>query len=248
MGSLEGGSLNVYQLAICDDSKPDADYVSLLAQQWARERGIALQISVYPSAEAFLFGYEEDKSFDILLLDIEMGEMDGITLAKGIRKENERLQIVFVTGFSDFMAEGYEVSALHYLMKPVAVDKLSLVLDRAIKNLQKAQKTVVIDAGGEKLRLPVDQIFYVEAFAHHTMFVLEDRQLQVNRAISEVEKILTRDMVRCHRSYLVGLRHIDRITKDCVILDNGTELPLSRGCYATVNQAFLNYYKEAAQK
>ena len=108
-----------YRAAVCDDSPIDAGYVLGLLKSWARERGVPLQTERFPSAEAFRFRYEEDKTFDLLLLDIEMGQMDGVALAKAVRRENETVQIVFVTGYSDYIAEGYEVAALHYLMKPV---------------------------------------------------------------------------------------------------------------------------------
>ena len=83
---------------------------------------------MFPSAESFLFDYAEQKNYDFLLLDIEMPSMNGVELAQKIRQENNAVQIIFITGYSDFMAEGYEVSALHYLMKPVSFDKLSKVL------------------------------------------------------------------------------------------------------------------------
>lgn len=79
----------------------------------------------HDSAEKFLFHYADDKAWDILLLDIEMGAMDGVTMAKRVRQDNEAVQIVFITGYSDYIAEGYEVAALHYLMKPVNKDRHS---------------------------------------------------------------------------------------------------------------------------
>ena len=83
----------------------------------------------------FCLHYAEHKDYDILLLDIEMEGMDGISLAKKLRQENDQVQIVFVTGFPDFMAQGYEVSALHYLLKPLEEEALCRVLDRAAANL-----------------------------------------------------------------------------------------------------------------
>lgn len=106
-----------YRVAIVDDSNIDAEYVQSILKDWAQDRQAGVQAQRFVSAENFLFHYADDKAWDILLLDIEMGTMDGVSLAKRIRKENELVQIVFITGFPDFMAEGYEVSALHYLMK-----------------------------------------------------------------------------------------------------------------------------------
>ena len=117
-----------YRVAIVDDSNIDAEYVQSIVNAWARERQAGVQTQRFASAENFLFHYAEDKEWDILLLDIEMGAMDGISLAKRIRQDNETVQIVFVTGFGDYISEGYEVSALHYLMKPVKQEKLFAVI------------------------------------------------------------------------------------------------------------------------
>ena len=123
-------------IAICDDNPADAAYVQHLLTQWAEARGADCQVELFSSAERFLFRYDEDRSFDILLLDVEMGGMDGVTMARRVRRDNQSVQIVFITGYSDYIAEGYDVAALHYLMKPVSREKLFSVLDRAAEQLQ----------------------------------------------------------------------------------------------------------------
>ena len=231
-----------YRIAICDDNPQDAAFVQNILDRWSAERGTELRVERFPSAESFLFRYEEDKAWDILLLDIEMGEMDGVTLAKRIRPGNESVQIVFITGFADFVAEGYEVAALHYLMKPVREEKLFAVLDRAAAAMQKTERMILLNVDGEMVRLPVSKICYVEAFAHSASIVTESKTLSVKQSISELEQQLGTDFVRCHRSYLVGLRHIARLSKSEVLLDSGKSLPLSRGAAQQVHKAFISYY------
>ena len=111
-----------YRVAIVDDSIVDAAFVEDILKVWANNRQVVVQPERFDSAEKFLFRYADDKAWDILLLDIEMGAMDGVTMAKRVRQDNEAVQIVFITGYSDYIAEGYEVAALHYLMKPVNQD------------------------------------------------------------------------------------------------------------------------------
>ena len=231
-----------YRVAIVDDSVVDAEYVSSILNSWAQLRKLIVQAEVFPSAESFLFHYAEDKAWDILLLDIEMGAMDGVTMAKRVRLDNEAVQIVFITGFADYISEGYEVSALHYLMKPVKQDKLFAVLDRAIAAMQKTERVILLSVGGEMLRLPVSQVQYVEAFSHAVAIVTGTDTIQVKMSISEIEKMLGDGFIRSHRSYLVGLKHISRLSKAEAILDNGKSLPLSRSAAGTVHKAFISYY------
>ena len=231
-----------YRVAIVDDSKTDAEFVQGILNSWAEQRLANIQAEVFPSAEAFLFRYAEDKNWDILLLDIEMGAMDGVTMAKRVRQENQSVQIVFITGFADYISEGYEVSALHYLMKPVKQEKMFAVLDRAVAAMQKTERVILLPADGEMLRLPVGQVQYMEAFSHTVAIVTGTETIQVKMPISEVEKILGDGFIRCHRSYLVGLKHIARLSKTEVVLDNGKSLPISRSAAASVHKAFISYY------
>ena len=241
-GNVKDGEHMAYRIAILDDSKTDADFVQYILNNWADLRRAKIQAEVFSSAEAFLFQYAEDKGWDILLLDIEMGNMDGVTLAKKIRQENDSVQMVFITGFADYISEGYEVAALHYLMKPVKQDKLFSVLDRAVAAMQKTERVILLPVGGEMLRLPVSRVQYVEAFSHTVALITETDTIQVKMPISEVEKLLGEGFIRCHRSYLVGLKHIARLSKTEVILDSGKSLPLSRGAAPLVHKAFVSYY------
>ena len=231
-----------YRVAIVDDSVKDAEFGQGILNSWAEQRQANIRAEVFPSAEAFLFQYAEDKAWDILLLDIEMGAMDGVSLAKKIRQENDSVQIVFITGFADYISEGYDVSALHYLMKPVKQDKLFAVLDRAAAAMQKTERVIMLPVGGEMLRLPISQVQYAEAFSHTVAIITGTDTIQVKMPISEVEKLLGDGFIRCHRSYLVGLKHIARLSKTEVILDNGKALPLSRSAAPLVHKAFISYY------
>lgn len=130
-----------YKIAICDDSDADRQYIWNMVNAWAAAAGHTVHTDTFPSAENFLFCYEEESDYDILLLDIEMGEMDGVTMAKKLRENNDTIQIIFITGYSDYISEGYEVAALHYLMKPVREEKLCDVLDRAAEKLSKKRKS-----------------------------------------------------------------------------------------------------------
>ena len=138
------------KIAVVDDNEIDREYVSTLVRNWAETRNESVKLVPFPNAEAFLFAYEDDKEWNFLLLDIEMAEMNGVELAKTIRRENESVQMVFVTGFPDFIAEGYDVSALHYLMKPVSPEKLEGVLDKGNAALRKSEKQLLGDIAGKE--------------------------------------------------------------------------------------------------
>lgn len=227
-----------YQIAICEDNAADAKYVADLVQEWSKHSQNSVTICSFPSAEAFLFHYAEDKRFDILLLDIEMGEMDGVELAKRLRRENEQVQIVFITGYSDYISEGYEVNALHYLMKPLKKEKFFQTLDRAVQKIKKNEKTLFLELSGEVVRLPIYEIRYLEVRQNYVT-IHAKCEYTLKKTLSEFEKELDERFYRIGRSYIVNLTYITRITKKDVYLSDGTVLPLPRGQYKPLNQALI---------
>ena len=228
-----------YKIAICDDSAADRNYIQDLTLAWVKERRIDASISPFSSAENFLFQYQEEKNFDILLLDIEMGQMDGVSLAKTLRKDNETVQIIFATGYSDYISEGYEVEALHYLMKPVKETNLREVLDRALDKLSKNEKVLNLEVGGEMVRIPVYQIKYLDVQANYvTIHAKED--YTIKKTLSQLAAELDDRFYKVGRSAVVNLPHINRVTKTEIYLKDGSQIPLPRGAYEGVNRAIIS--------
>ena len=141
------------KIGICDDDPAQVTLTETLTAQWALENGHDARIKIYKNAESLLFDFEGESDFDILLLDIEMGDMNGVTLAKNIRKKSETVQIIFITGYSDYISDGYDVAALHYLMKPLKAEKLFEVLSRAVAKLTKDGKMITLKIADEIIRL-----------------------------------------------------------------------------------------------
>ena len=228
-----------YKIAICDDSDADRQFIADIVNSWGINTGHTVQISAFSSAENFLFHYAGKNDYDILLLDIEMGNMDGVIMAKKLRCDNDTVQIVFITGYSDYILEGYEVDALHYLMKPIGQDKLFSVLDRAADKLSKNEKVLNIKIGGEMVRIPIYQIRYADVFGNYVTIHASD-DLTVKMTLSELEKELDDRFFRVSRSVIVNLTQIGRVTKAEIRLNNGAAIPLPRGAYEAVNRAIIN--------
>ena len=225
--------------AICDDSIIDSNYVKEIVINWSAKIKCQVNINVFPSAEAFLFHYEENKNYDVLLLDIEMGKMDGVTLARKIRSSNKSVQIIFITGYSDYIAEGYEVEALHYLMKPLKEEKLYNVLERALFKVIQNEKSIVLNLSDEIVRIPLHEILYIDVDRNY-ITVHANKDYIIKKTLSEIEKELDERFFRIGRSAIVNLKFINRVTKQDVYLSNGVTLQLPRGIYEALNRAIIN--------
>ena len=219
-----------FKVAICDDDASMREFLSSEVKEWAAGSGHTVAVSVFPSAEAFLFEFSENKSYEVLLLDIEMPGMNGMELARKLRSENAMLQIIFVTGYSDYISEGYDVSALHYLMKPVSQDKLFGVLSKAAKLYEKNSKNILLECTDGVFLLPISEIRFIEVAGNYVT-VHAGNDYTVKSTLGAIEKQLDESFYKTGRSFIVNLDKIRQVTKKEVFLITGEAVPLSRGVY-----------------
>lgn len=236
------------RIAICDDEQEQSELLRGYVKEWSALRGEPVEIHLFPSGEAFLFRWEEEKRWDALLLDIQMTGISGMELARQLRAAGDRLPILFITGVPDYVEEGYEVEALHYLRKPVAREKLFSCLDRAMERSARESSLLLTTIDGEEARFNQKEIAVLEAAGHRVLLTTADgTTTEVKSGFRELLAALaTGEFVQCHRSYVVGLRHVQRLQKEQLILDSGAAVPISRRLFAEVNAAFVRFYKNDA--
>lgn len=236
------------KIAIIEDEQVHIDLLADHLRAWGQDKGSAIEITAFTSAESFLFVWEENKDFDILFVDIQMSGMNGVEMAKKIRGQDEEIAIVFTTGIADYMGEGYEVEALHYLLKPISREKIGQCMDKILRRSHKEQY-VLVHSKEETARLPVDKIIYVEARGHGCVVEIYARAgertlTEIMESISEMEKRLKPyGFVRCHRSYLCRVGSIHQIGRTDITLDGGSVIPVSRRMYAEINHAFIECFR-----
>lgn len=224
---------------LCDDSAAEREYIKALVFEWSKRSGAEISVRECPSAEALLFEYEDNPP-DILLLDIEMSGMSGVELAKRLRQNGNRLlQIIFITAYSDYIAEGYDVAALHYLLKPVDREKLFSVLSRAVEKISDDGKKLVLETPDETALVPICDIKYIEVIKNYVT-VHAERDYTLKMPLKEIAAELDERFIRVGRSYIVNLGFITRVTKTEVYLKGGGTVPLPRGAYEKVNRAIIN--------
>ena len=231
-----------YRIAVVDDCATDTEYVQSLVEEWLTMRNETAQIKTFPSAEAFLFAYEDNTTWDILLLDIEMKEMNGMELAKKLRESNTAVQLVFITGYPDFMAEGFEVSALHYLMKPVSKEKLYTVLERAAAGIEKREKMLSVTFDRQTDLVPLSKILYIEAQKQYVLIHTAEEVYRMKASLTEMKEQADAFFFPCQRSFLVNLQHVLRIKSDCVVLKNKEEVPISRGMAERIGREMIRLF------
>lgn len=231
------------KIAITDDEKIEVSLLEKYVREWAKLNNILVDIHPFYSGEAFELQWEEDKTFDILLLDIQMHELDGIGLAKKIRQADQVLKIIFITAVSDFIQDGYDVDAINYLLKPIKKERLFQCLDKANIKIEVSQNNIIVETEDETKKILHSDIIYIEAVSHLLHIHTNKEGLVTRMSLNDMEKLLPVDeFIKPHRSFIVNIQHINSIQKDSMKMDNGNEVPISRRQYKFVNQAFIKYF------
>lgn len=229
------------KIAVCDDDSSQRNYLTETVLTWAKRRCHLTKLIPYVNAKAFLFDYEDQKDFDILLLDVEMPEISGIELAKIVRRESQSVQIIFITGYYEYFSDGFDVSALHYLIKPVDADKLFPVLDRAVKHLTERERAILISTAEGEFKVPLSNILYLEAQKAYVVIHTVTSDYRMRVALTRFTEQLDGTFFKVHRSYVVSLKYIEKITRTEVSMANGDVVPISRGMYDAVHAALIKY-------
>lgn len=230
-------------IAIVEDEPAQSSLLRQYILAWAGLRGRTVHTLIYENAESFLFSLE-DGAPDAVFADIQMPGMNGMEMIRRLREKDGEMPVVFSSGLTEYLQEGYELQALHYLVKPISEEKVFECMDRVCSRKDTRELFAVRTLEG-MVRLDLREANYCESQGHYARFVMTDRsEIQVMKSISELEKELPGGVfVRCHRCYLCNLENVKRILQDSVLFDNGVSAPVSRRMYRELNQSFIEYYR-----
>lgn len=228
----ENGENSMY-IAVCDDELEQIEQITSLLEMYKTEHSVSLNWSVFRTGFSLLSAIEKGQSFDAVLLDIFMEDMNGMEVAQIIRDKNDVIKIIFLTSSPDFAIESYKVEASNYILKPLSKNELFLSIDKLIDSIdsEDEQALVVRDSNGGVSKVLYSKLTYIEAMGRTTVLYHSDgTSVQTNISFTDISNQLeTRnEFIQVHRSYMVNLKFVYRITKNEIFLINGKSLPLAR--------------------
>lgn len=218
----------IRRIAVCDDEPDISRQISLYLKQIESERGDSFEIFYYSSGDELLRFLPPDT--DVLLLDIGMNGLSGMDTARQLRGRGSDVAIIFITSMTEYAMEGYEVHAFSFLAKPIQYAALRRSLYEVFAQMDQKQgaSLVASDNSGSRI-IDLNQLLYAEVLQHQTSFVFLDGRYSYKLPLSDVEKQAAQHgFFRCHKSYLVSFRKIEKIDFDSVIMCNGDRIPISK--------------------
>lgn len=233
------------RIAICDDEQPIREYLKKLT-----EKCTDAQVCVFADGEELL-SYQT--ACDIILLDISLnqdhdtGVLNGMDIAKKIRETSDAV-IIFVTALKEYVFEGYDVGAFHYLLKPVDEQKFMEVMDKAVSQIhrEKNAEPLIIKIGGNYIKIPVNNIIYAENEARKIVLHTKNMKEKTYCFYEKMEVLegkLGDNFFRSHRGFLVNLQEVDQYDHTNIALKNGDQVFLSKQKYNDFVTAYMSYLR-----
>jgi DNA-binding LytR/AlgR family response regulator len=225
------------RIALCEDTNFEADLLTALIDM----SGVPNAIERFTSGEAFLEDFAKEK-YDLIFLDVYMGELTGVQTAERIRDIDTQVVIVFTTTSDDFTREGYRLNAYKYLLKPVVEEDVVDALELAMLKRDKAQgATIAIVTNNIPVVIPLNDILYVESSNRRSLIYTAEESYATTMTIDALEKLLPPPrFLRSHRSFIVNLDHVDDLEQD-FIMDNGDVAYVAVKHHRKVKHAYDDY-------
>jgi DNA-binding LytR/AlgR family response regulator len=234
--------MRLYTVAICEDEIIFRNEQEKICRETLRKLNIEYHITMFETSTDFYAAFSNGARYDLILLDIIIDETNGVDLARKIREYDVDAAIIFITSNPDFALQGYDVNALHYLMKPLDGD----ILERLIESDYRRRfqnNFLVFKSGTQTLRIPIKDVICLETVGRRVEITLPDRTVEYPGKLSELLEG-NEQFVRCHKAFAVNLRNIRELMRTDAIAVNGKTIPVSRTYTSEVQKAFLRQIRD----
>ena len=228
------------EFAVCDDGAVDRASLIAMIRRYCEQRKIPAGIAQFASAGELLQKFVPGK-YHVVFLDIYMPGITGIEAARRLRERDTRCLLVFTTTSEDHVLDSYSVYAAGYLLKPYTEGQLKETLDWCIQSLSDQLQVYEFVSDRERRQVALGDIFFIEIYGRDAVLHTADKDYTFHRSLSEIEQELPEEFLRCHRSYLVNMRHIARALATDFLLKDGRLVPIGTGMGPSVRQRFFDW-------
>lgn len=231
------------RIAIVEDEEFYALQLENYLHQYEKEKGEGFAITHFKDGDTIVHTYRAQ--FDIILMDIQMAFLNGMSAAEEIRKIDKQVIIIFITNMKQYAIHGYMVDAMDYVVKPVSYFSFSEKLSRAINKMKrKTKKNIILTLHGGVARVDIADICYIESFGHTLIYHLVSGDYRGPMTMKEMEEKLRGEcFFRGNKGYLINLAYVESVQDGCAIV-RGDKLLLSRGKKHDFMSALTDYWAE----
>lgn len=229
------------RILICDDEIKYINDLQIHIQEYMKNHYIKCEIDTYSSPKELL---ENNVSYDLTFLDIQMPELDGFQVASELKSRNSKVVIFFVTAFNEYQDDAMDLQVFRFFEKPFDVKRLYSSLDKAMEYIDGAYIDVFIYNNKEFKRILVDDIVYVKRENRKNYLYTKDGEFIVRETIEEWADMLpTTFFYLVHKSFLVNLHYVTKYNYTELYLNETIRIPVASRKQADFHKSWFNYLK-----
>lgn len=225
-------------IAICDDSQMELAYIAQIVYKSFNKSSIFVDLKTYTDAGSLL-GANQMQRFDVIFLDLDMPDMNGMEVASCLNQLNGSTEIIFVTNHDELVYKSYRFKALGFIRKKLIEVEIDEIIETLVESINMRCQYITFQDSGNEMKYYVKDIIFLQSDDHYVDIVSADKKDMVRKSLNHIEKDYGHyGFIRIHSRYLVNYRHIYSIEKNAVVLDNQQRLPMSRSRVLAVKEAF----------
>jgi DNA-binding LytR/AlgR family response regulator len=229
------------KIAVCEDVGEERQLIKEYLLRYSQENLIDIQTEEFTEGEKLLSEFSSS-SFKIIFMDIYLEGISGVETAYKIREADKDCSIIFITSSADHRADGFEVGALHYLVKPVTYEAFAEAMERCRHHFASEEKYFSITSERQVLRIKFKNVLYAEVYGKAVIIHTIDGIHKIYKPLSEMADLLQEGhFLQCHRCYLVNMQHISKVLKEDFQLSNGEKIPIRKNGRQKTKDVFNDY-------
>lgn len=236
------------RIAVCDDNNNDRKVLSEHIVSYAEKHLLDIEIEGLQSGEALIDSFSS-LPFQMVFLDIYLDGISGVETAFKLREKDENCIIIFVTTSPDFRAEGFEVGAVHYLIKPASYEGVETALNRCRRIFDEAEKCFEITVERRMAKVRTRDVLYAEVYGKTVLIHTISGTLKTYTTLSEIAALLEGGpFITCHRCYIVNMNYVSELLEADFLLENGEKVPIRKNGRQKIKDEYLQYVFNRVRK
>lgn len=228
------------RVAICDDEKPMQIALEKLLDEYSKLRKIDISVDKFENGHDLIKTLNE-REYEIVFMDYQMDDIDGMETSRVIRSKNNENIIIFVSAYPEIAVDSYEVNTFRFIVKPINKEKLFKAIDDYLKSIDYDNLLILKTLDGT-WKIKMSDIIYAEASGKHTIIRTTQKILEIHIHLKKIEDQLPEEkFCRCQRAYIAGFSHIENHTNTEILFDNGERAQIGKVYTAKFKKSFRDY-------